>query len=82
MQRQETNKETRSALPRWLAFGVLVAALTSGGIAYASFTATGSSTGQAHSGDMQTVTVSAFVGGDAPTSKLYPSGPATDVILR
>jgi hypothetical protein len=31
---------------------------------------------------MQTVTVSALVGGDTPSSRLYPGGPAADVILR
>ena len=56
--------------------------LATGGVAYASFTGTSSATGSAHTGTMQTVTVSALVGGDAPSSKLYPGGPGGDVILR
>lgn len=75
-------RRRRLALPRWLALGVFAGLVTTGGIAYAAFTASGSATGTAHTGTMQTVTVSAFVGGDAPSSKLYPGGPAADVILR
>jgi hypothetical protein len=67
---------------RWIvaAFGGFVA--FTGGAAFAFVSASGSGTGAAAAGTMQTVTVTAFVGGDAPTSKLYPGGPAADVILR
>src|SRR2546423_14400177 len=65
---------------------LLVAALTllvalGIGAAYAYFTATGSGAGSASAGTLQPVTVAAFVGGDAPSSKLLPGGTA-DVILR
>jgi hypothetical protein len=52
------------------------------GAAYAYVASTGSGTGTASTGTMQTVTVNAFVGGDAPSTTLYPGGPAADVILR
>jgi hypothetical protein len=56
--------------------------LATSGVAFAYVTAAGSGSGAAAAGTMQTVTVSAFVGGDTPSSKLYPGGPAADVILR
>ena len=74
---------SRIVRPRWIGVATLgVLGITTGGVAYASFTGTGTGTGSGHVGTMQTVTVSAFVGGDAPSSKLYPGGPAADVILR
>jgi hypothetical protein len=60
----------------------LVVVLVGGGAAFAYFTAIGSGGGNTSTGTMQTVTISAITGGDSPTSKLYPGGPATDVILR
>jgi hypothetical protein len=59
---------------------VLVVAL-GGGIAYAYWSTTGSGNGSAANDAMQTVTVAAFVGGDAPSATLIPGGSA-DVILR
>jgi len=82
IRQSETAQQTRVKLPRWLALVVFVGVVATGGIAYASFSGTGSATGQAHTGSMQTITVTAFIGGDAPTSKLYPGGPAADVMLR
>lgn len=60
---------------------VVVLALGAGGAAYASFTAGGSGTGTAPTGTMQPVTISAFTGGDLPSSTLVPGGSA-DVIVR
>jgi len=74
---------SRTTFSRVLSIAVLVFLLASGGTAYAYFTgALRSANGSAATGTMQTVTVSAIVGGDAPSSKLYPGGPSTDVILR
>jgi len=56
-----------------------MAACAVGTLAY--FHATGSGTGSAKAGSLQTVTVSALAGGDAPSSLLLPGGSA-DVILR
>ncbi len=78
----EQKRLSAAALPRWLAVAVVAGVLASAAIAWAYNTATANATGSAHTGTMQTVTVSALVGGDAPNSKLYPGGPATDVILR
>lgn len=68
--------------------GVKVAVLTGvlslaigGGTAYAFWAADGSGAGSAGAGDMQTVTVDAFVPGDTPASTLIPGGTA-DVVLR
>ena len=72
----------RLALPPWIAAAGLVGLLATGGAAYAYVAGNGSGSGSASTGTMQTVTVNAFVGGDAPTSTLYPGGPAADVILR
>lgn len=60
---------------------VLVLSLVAGGAAYASFTAGGSGSGSAPTGTMQPVTVSAFTGGDEPSTTLVPGG-AADVIVR
>lgn len=60
---------------------VVVLAVLAGGAAYASFTAGGSGSGTAPTGTMQPVTVSAFTGGDLPSSTLIPGGTA-DVIVR
>lgn len=68
--------------------GAKVAALTGvlslaigAGTAYAYWASDGSGGGSAGAGDMQTVTVDAFVPGDAPASTLVPGGTA-DVMLR
>jgi hypothetical protein len=58
----------------------LVAAL-GGGIAYAYWATSGSGSGTAAAGTLQTVTVDALAGGDAPSATLIPGGSA-DVILR
>jgi len=61
---------------------VAVPALVAGAVtARASWTTHGSGTGAATAAGMQTVTLVAFVGGDAPSSTLVPGGTA-DVILR
>ena len=65
-----------------IAVVVAVILVSTGGVAYAYVAASGSGSGGATAGTMQTVTVSALVGGDAPTSQLYPGGPTADVILR
>jgi hypothetical protein len=57
---------------------VIVCAVTA--IAY--FIGTGAGSGSASVGTLQTVTVSAFVGGDTPNSVLLPGGAAADVMLR
>jgi hypothetical protein len=82
MKQERDERSSRRALPHWLALVAFTAVVTSAGIAYASFHGTGSGSGSAHTGTMQTITLQAFVGGDAPSSKLYPGGPAADVILR
>ena len=82
MRRKRNRGLSRALLPRWLALVAFAVVVTSGGAAYAYLTGAGTGTGTAHTGTMQTVTVSALVGGDAPTSTLYPGGPAADVILR
>jgi hypothetical protein len=58
----------------------LVVAL-GGGIAYACWSTSGSGSGSAANDTMQTVTVAAFVVGDASSATLIPGGSA-DVILR
>jgi hypothetical protein len=50
--------------------------------AWAYWQSSGSGSGVATTGTLAPVTVSAFTGGDANTAKLYPGGPATDVMLR
>jgi hypothetical protein len=72
----------RIARPPWIILAVLAALLMSGGVAFAYVTVAGSGSGSASTDTMQTVTVSALVGGDAPSSSLYPGGPAADVVLR
>lgn len=79
------------AMRRFLRAPLLVAGLAvsavalltiGGGSAYAYFTGgPGSGSGSGSSGTLQTVTIQALAGGDAPTSTLVPSGSA-DVILR
>jgi hypothetical protein len=67
----------------WLLIGA-VAALTvvlGGGAAFAYFTSSGNGSGSGSTGTMQPVTVTALVGGDAPSTKLLP-GQSADVILR
>ena len=64
------------ALP--IALAATVVAAVAG---VASWTAAGHGSGTASTGALQTVTVAAFVGGDAPSSQLLPGGTA-DVILR
>ena len=68
-------------LPPILAATIALTVATGGGIAYAHWSTTGSGNGDATNGTMQTVTVSAFVGGDTPNTTLIPGGSA-DVILR
>jgi hypothetical protein len=53
----------------------------SAGAAYAHWTSSGSGSGSGTTGTLQPVTVTAFVGGDSPSSNLFPGGSA-DVILR
>jgi hypothetical protein len=57
-----------------------VVAVTSG-VAHALWLDGGSGSGSADAGNMLTVTVAAFIGGDSPSSTLYPGGTA-DVVLR
>ncbi|HZQ85140.1 MAG TPA: hypothetical protein VFA83_09900 [Acidimicrobiales bacterium] len=61
---------------------VVVLTSLSATAAFAYTRATGAANGSGTVGTMQTVTVAAFVGGDTPSSSLYPGGPAADVILR
>ena len=86
MRRIERAREwwsSRTTFSRVLGIAALVFLLASGGTAFAYFTgALRSAGGSASTGNLQTVTISATVGGDAPSSKLYPGGPAADVILR
>jgi hypothetical protein len=67
---------------RRIVAAVLVLTSLSATAAFAYVQATGSASGTGSVGTMQTVTVTAFVGGDTPSSSLYPGGPAADVILR
>ena len=73
---------SRTALARWLVIGALALGLSGTGAAFAFFTAVGNGGGSTQTGTMQAVTVQALVGGDTPSSTLYPGGPAVDVILR
>lgn len=86
MRRMERVREwwsSRTTFSRVLGIASLVFLLATGGTAFAYFTGGfASQGGTASTGNMQTVTISAIVGGDAPSSKLYPGGPAADVILR
>lgn len=52
-----------------------------GGAAFAYLATSGAGSGAGTTTSLQPVTVAAFVGGDAPSSLLYPGGSA-DVILR
>jgi hypothetical protein len=63
----------------------MILAVVSGlgaGTAYAYWTSSGTGSGSASSNSLQSVTVAAFVGGDAPASSLLPGGAAGEVILR
>lgn len=59
---------------------ICLVALSGGARAF--WSARGSGSGSLTVGTMQPVTVAAFVGGDSPSSTLYPGGPAAEVILR
>ena len=72
------SRPARWILPACLAVGLALA----GGVAWAYWTAPGAGTASATSGSMQTVAVTALVGGDTPGSTLLPGGAAADVILR
>jgi hypothetical protein len=73
---------TRRTLILLLAAIMGVAAPCIGGrAAYGYFTSAGSGTGSGGTGTLQAVTVTAFVGGDSPSSVLVP-GASADVILR
>src|SRR5437773_2631550 len=61
---------------------VVITTAVAAGSAVAYFNTSGAGVGSASAAQLQTVTVSAFVGGDAPTSALYPGGPSADVVLR
>lgn len=65
-----------------VAAAVVLFILLSGGVASAYWLASGSGSGSASTGTLQSVTVAALVGGDAPASVLVPGGPAAEVILR
>ena len=66
----------------WLCAVAVAGAVALGsGIAYASWSTSGSASGSAANDTMKTVTVAAFVSGDTPTAALIPGGSA-DVILR
>ena len=82
VQRMSGGRSSQIARPRWVALAAVALLTLTVGTAYAYFTATGSGSGSGNTGDMQNVTVSAIVGGDSPSSRLYPGGPAADVILR
>lgn len=88
MRRQRTHKGSRTERPQRRRSLILVLATTvalvvslSGGVADAYWSSTGSGTGSGATGTLQPVTVTAFVGGDAPSTTLIPGGSA-DVILR
>jgi hypothetical protein len=71
---------TRRRLMAALA-GTLVAVVATAGGAYAYWTAKGTGSGSVTVGTMQTVTVAAYAN-EAITNKLYPGGPAGDVLLK
>jgi hypothetical protein len=76
-------QRSRRRLALVLVFGaavVLVVGL-SAGAAYAHWTSTGTGSGSGSTGTLQPVTAAAFVGGDTPSSNLFP-GASADVILR
>jgi hypothetical protein len=60
---------------------VAVLAAIAAAVASAFVTTDGSASGSGSTGTLQAVTVTAFTGGDAPSSSLLPGGSA-DVILR
>jgi len=71
-------RATRCIVLTVAALGTVGAAAT----AWAYWQSSGSGAGAATTGTLAPVTVSAFTGGDANTAKLYPGGPAADVMLR
>jgi hypothetical protein len=75
-------RSLRIARPSRIVVATLAALSLTSGVAYAYVSATGSGSGTAQVGTMQTVTVSALVGGDTPSTRLYPGGPTADVIMR
>jgi hypothetical protein len=84
-----TKKPSDTELPSWrlrtvVVIGAAIALIVglSAGAAYAHWSSSGGSgSGSAATGMLQPVTVAAFVGGDAPSSNLFPGGSA-DVILQ
>ncbi len=74
-----SRKRPRPALV--LGTAIALVALLGVGVAYAHWSSAGSGSGSSTSGTLQPVTVTAFVGGDTPSSTLVPGGSA-DVILR
>jgi len=52
------------------------------GVAYAYWRSAGQASATVSVGSMSTVTIEALVGGDAPSARLYPGGPARDVVLK
>src|SRR5438132_1477107 len=84
IQYSTTGRNRRHGVPPWLAVAVAVAIAVAASVvaAYGVVTGGGSGTGSASAGTLQTVTASAFVGGDTPNSNLYPGSPAADVMLR
>jgi hypothetical protein len=88
MKRLRTQKTVEIERPRGrrvllLVLGGTVALVLSlsGGVAEAFWSSAGSGSGSAPTGTLQPVTVAALVGGDTPSSTLFPGGSA-DVILR
>src|SRR5947208_2613864 len=78
MQRSRPATRVIAILSAWLV--LLVGGLA--GAAFAYWTTGGGGSGSASTDSVQPVVVTAFVGGDAPSSTLLPGGPAADVILR
>ena len=78
-----TTRRPRRRLALILVLGAACAIVLgiTGGAASAHWSSSGSGSGPASTGTLQPVTVAAFVGGDTPSSTLYPGGTA-DVILR
>lgn len=67
--------------PFLVALLCLLTTLASAGTARAYFSSHGSGTGHGSTGTMQPVTVAAYVN-ESFTTKLYPGGPAADVVLK
>ena len=77
----ERRARTIGGPPRVVAALVAVSGVFGASAVYARFGSTGSGTGAATTGTLLTVTVDAFVGGDANTTTLFPGG-SSDVIIR